>query len=79
VFRAEFPAENVGALSTELVEEFFRALAVHARVNLHVEVLYGKNSHHIAEAMFKASARAFCAAASRDPRVVGVPSTKGVL
>jgi imidazoleglycerol-phosphate dehydratase len=79
VCRAEFPAENVGALSTELVEEFFRALAVHARVNLHVEVLYGKNSHHIAEAMFKASARAFCAAASRDPRVVGVPSTKGVL
>jgi imidazoleglycerol-phosphate dehydratase len=77
--KARFPAEKVGEMSTELMEEFFRALAVHARVNLHVEVLYGKNSHHIAEAMFKSAARAFCAAATRDPRVVGIPSTKGVL
>jgi imidazoleglycerol-phosphate dehydratase len=66
-------------MSTELVEEFFRALAVHSRVNLHLEVLYGKNSHHIAEAMFKAAARAYCRAVTRDPRVIGVPSTKGVL
>ena len=79
VCRASFPAEKVGEMSTELVEEFFRALAVHSRVNLHLEVLYGKNAHHIAEAMFKAAARAYCRAVTRDPRVIGVPSTKGVL
>ena len=79
VCKAEFPSEKVGAMSTELVEEFFRALAVHARVNLHVEVLYGKNSHHMAEAMFKSAARAFCIAVTKDPRVTGIPSTKGVL
>ena len=79
VCKAKFPSEKVGAMSTELVEEFFRALAVHARVNLHIEVLYGKNSHHMAEAMFKSAARAFCIAVAKDPRVAGVPSTKGVL
>lgn len=79
VCKAEFPSEKVGAMSTELVEEFFRALAVHARINLHVEVLYGKNSHHMAEAMFKSAARAFCIAVTKDPRVGGIPSTKGVL
>jgi imidazoleglycerol-phosphate dehydratase len=79
VCNAEFPSEKVGAMSTELVEEFFRALAVHARVNLHVEVLYGKNSHHMVEAMFKSAARAFCIAVTKDPRVTGIPSTKGVL
>lgn len=79
VCKADFPSEMVGEMSTELVEEFFRALTVHARVNLHVEVLYGKNSHHVAEAMFKSAARAFCAAVSKDPRVVGIPSTKGIL
>ena len=79
VCKAEFPSEKVGAMSTELVEEFFRALAVHARINLHVEVLYGKNSHHMAEAMFKSAAQAFCIAVTRNPRVAGIPSTKGVL
>jgi imidazoleglycerol-phosphate dehydratase len=79
VFKAEFPSEMVGELSTELVEEFFRALAVQSKINLHVEVLCGKNSHHIAEAIFKSAARAFCAAVALDPRVQGVPSTKGVL
>ncbi|MEW5974480.1 MAG: imidazoleglycerol-phosphate dehydratase HisB [Acidobacteriota bacterium] len=79
VCRAEFASEKVGELSTELVEEFFRAVAVHAKANVHLDVLYGKNSHHIAEAMFKAAARAARAAVSRDPRVVGIPSTKGVL
>ena len=79
VCKADLPAEMVGQLSTELVEEFFRALAVQARMNLHVEVLYGKNSHHIVEAMFKSAARAICMAVTRDPRVVGIPSTKGVL
>lgn len=79
VCRAKFPSERVGEMSTELVEEFFRALAVHVQANLHVEVLYGKNSHHMAEAMFKSAARALSVAVSRDPRVSGVPSTKGVL
>ena len=79
VCKVEFPAEKVGELNTELVEEFFRALAVHGRMNLHVEVLYGKNSHHMAEAMFKSAGRALSLAAARNPAVKGVPSTKGVL
>ena len=79
VCKVEFPAEKVGELNTELVEEFFRALAVHGRMNLHIEILYGKNSHHMAEAMFKSAGRALSLAAARNPAVKGVPSTKGVL
>jgi imidazoleglycerol-phosphate dehydratase len=79
VCKARFSAAKVGEMSTELVEEFFRALAVHSKANLHIEVLYGRNSHHMAEAMFKSSAKAICAAATKDARVLGVPSTKGVL
>ncbi|MFN8007082.1 MAG: imidazoleglycerol-phosphate dehydratase HisB [Terriglobia bacterium] len=79
VCRAKFRAQMVGQLSTELVEEFFRAVAVQARINLHIEVLYGKNSHHVVEAMFKSAARAIAMAVSRNPRVKGIPSTKGVL
>lgn len=79
VCKVVFPAEKVGELNTELVEEFFRALAVHGRMNLHVEILYGKNSHHMAEAMFKSAGRALSLAAARNPAVKGVPSTKGVL
>ncbi len=79
VCRASFPSQKVGEMSTELIEEFFRALVVQSRANLHIEVLYGKNSHHIAEAMFKSAAKAICMAVARDPRVVGIPSTKGIL
>lgn len=79
VCQVAFPAEKVGELNTELVEEFFRALAVHGRMNLHIEILYGKNSHHMAEAMFKSAGRALSLAAARNPAVKGVPSTKGVL
>ncbi len=79
VCKVRFSAEKVGELNTELVEEFFRALAVHGRMNLHIEVLYGKNSHHMAEAMFKSAGRALSLAAARNPAVKGVPSTKGVL
>ncbi len=79
VCKVVFPAEKVGELNTELVEEFFRALAVHGRMNLHIEILYGKNSHHMAEAMFKSAGRALSLAAARNPAVKGVPSTKGVL
>ena len=79
VCNATFSSENIGGLNTELVEEFFRPLAVHGKMNLHIEVLYGKNSHHMAEAMFKAVGRALCLAATKHPRVEGIPSTKGVL
>jgi imidazoleglycerol-phosphate dehydratase len=80
VFRTSFPAEKIGAFDTELVREFFQAFAVHAGVTLHVETLYGDNSHHIAESCFKGLARALRAAVAIDPREEGrVPSTKGAL
>jgi imidazoleglycerol-phosphate dehydratase len=65
--------------SLQLVEEFLRGFAVHAGANLHVEVLYGRDPHHFAEAVFKGLAKAVDAACRLDPRVTGVPSTKGVL
>jgi len=79
VFSATFPGERVGDIETELVAEFLQALATHARMTLHVSVPYGSNDHHIAEAIFKALARALKAAVALDPRVTGTPSTKGVL
>ena len=63
----------------ELVEEFFRALATEAGLDLHLTLHYGSNTHHIIEALFKSFARALDAATSMDPRVKGVPSTKGTL
>jgi imidazoleglycerol-phosphate dehydratase len=80
VFRTAFPTEKVGAFDTELVREFFQAFAMNAGITLHVETLYGENSHHIAESCFKGVARALRTAASVDPREGGrVPSTKGAL
>jgi imidazoleglycerol-phosphate dehydratase len=77
VFKVEFPRDKVG---TELVREWFNAFAINAGVTLHVETLYGENSHHIAESCFKGLARALRAAVAIDPRAVGeVPSTKGQL
>jgi len=78
-FRAEFPAANVGSFTTELVHEFLWKFALEARVTLHVIVHYGKNTHHMVEAVFKALGRALDEATSIDPRVQGVPSTKGLL
>lgn len=69
----------VGGLDTELVEEFLRAFAFNAALTLHVKVLYGKNTHHKIEALFKALAHALRAAVKKDPAVHGVLSTKGVL
>lgn len=69
----------VGDYDTELTEEFLRAFAVNAGITLHARVLYGKNSHHKIEAIFKALGQALRTAAARDPRIKGVPSTKGVL
>jgi imidazoleglycerol-phosphate dehydratase len=78
-FGVVFKARQVGDLPTELFEDFFWALADHGRLNLHLDNLRGRNAHHIAESLFKATARALRAAVARDPRVKGVPSTKGSL
>lgn len=78
-YRAQFPSAQVGSFSTELVHEFLWKFALEARINLHVIVHYGVNTHHMIEAVFKALGRALDEAASIDPRVQGVPSTKGVL
>jgi len=79
VFNASIPGERVGQFDTELAEEFFRAFAMNARLTLHLNLRYGTNSHHCIEALFKAAARALRQAVSNDPRVPGVPSSKGAL
>ncbi|MDY8026159.1 imidazoleglycerol-phosphate dehydratase HisB [Paenibacillus polymyxa] len=78
-YRAEYPSQQVGSFSTELVHEFLWKFALEARMTLHVIVHYGQNTHHMIEAVFKALGRALDEATSIDPRVTGVPSTKGVL
>lgn len=77
--RAKFPSQKVGTFDTELVHEFLWKLALEARMNLHIIVHYGQNTHHIIEAIFKALARALDEATTIDPRVKGIPSTKGML
>lgn len=79
VFRADFPSEKIGLFDSELVADFWQAVAANALCNLHIIVHYGRNSHHMAEAIFKAAARALRMAAAIDPRSPGVPSTKGTL
>lgn len=80
VFRTRFPTEKIGNFDTELVREWFQAFAINAGVTLHVETLYGENSHHIAESCFKGLARVLRHAVTVDPREGGrVPSTKGAL
>jgi imidazoleglycerol-phosphate dehydratase len=79
VFEAEFPKAKVGTFDSELVQEFFRALAFNAGITLHLKVHYGQNTHHMIEGLFKAFARALYDATTLDPRVTGVPSTKGTL
>jgi imidazoleglycerol-phosphate dehydratase len=80
VFKAAFGRDKVGQFDTELVQEWFQAFAMNAGITLHVEVLYGSNDHHIAEACFKGLARALRVAVAIDPRAAGeVPSTKGRL
>ncbi|MBD7971130.1 imidazoleglycerol-phosphate dehydratase HisB [Paenibacillus gallinarum] len=78
-YRADYPSQQVGSFSTELVHEFLWKFALEARVTLHVIVHYGQNTHHMIEAIFKALGRALDEATLVDPRVTGVPSTKGVL
>lgn len=79
VFQAEFPTEKIGDFDTQLVEEFWQAVSGTALANLHILLHHGRNSHHISEAIFKATARAMRMAIEPDPRMTGVPSTKGTL
>ncbi len=80
VWNLDLPAPKIGSFDTELVREFFTALATHGGITLHVDALHGFNSHHLAEAAFKAVARALREAVETDPRKAdAVPSTKGAL
>jgi imidazoleglycerol-phosphate dehydratase len=78
-FNAPLPSPKIGAFDSELLEDFWQAFAANALCNLHVLLHYGRNSHHIAEAVFKGTARALRMAVEADPRMTGVPSTKGSL
>ena len=79
VWRAEVPVETLGTFSSQLAEEFWRAVSSAGALNLHVVLHHGRNTHHIIEGTFKAVARALRQAVESDPRAAGVPSTKGVL
>jgi len=79
VVEADFVTPRIGSLATSLIPHFLETLAYHARVNLHARVVYGRDDHHKAEALFKALGRALGTATRMDSRREGVPSTKGVL
>ncbi len=79
VFAGAFDTPRIGGLGTSLIPHIFESIATHGRMNLHARVLYGRDDHHKAEALFKALGRALDAATIIDPRRNGVPSTKGVL
>jgi imidazoleglycerol-phosphate dehydratase len=80
VWNLPFPTHKIGTFDTELVREFFQALSTHGGITLHIDRVHGINSHHLAEAAFKAVARALRMAVEFDPRMVGqLPSTKGAL
>ncbi len=79
VWQAKMPSPKIGEFDSELVADFWHAFAQNARCNLHVEVRYGRNSHHVAEGIFKSIARSLRMALATDGRMAGVPSTKGAL
>ncbi|MEI9475350.1 MAG: imidazoleglycerol-phosphate dehydratase HisB [Deltaproteobacteria bacterium] len=79
VYHMKLKRSRIGSFDLELVEEFFKALTNHGGISLHINLLYGKNSHHMVEAVFKAFGRALRGAVSPDPRTSEVPSTKGML
>ncbi|WP_203652092.1 imidazoleglycerol-phosphate dehydratase HisB [Secundilactobacillus yichangensis] len=79
VFKAELTNPKLGDYDTEVTEDFFQAFAFNAELNLHAEVLYGRNTHHKIETLFKALGRALRAAVTINPEIKGVPSTKGVI
>lgn len=78
-YHAPICAPKIGTFDSELVEHFWQSFAANARCNLHVLLQHGRNAHHIAEGIFKGTARAIRMAAEADPRTPGIPSTKGVL
>jgi len=79
VFDAEFTVDKIGGFDCEMVEEFFRAVATNGGITLHARVIYGKNNHHMVEALFKALGKALSEALTYDKRIKGVLSTKGSL
>ena len=79
VYKVKYRGSKIGTFDVQLVEEFLRALALNAKMNLHVTVPYGTNNHHIAEAICKTLGKALRMALERDPRETAVPSTKGIL
>jgi imidazoleglycerol-phosphate dehydratase len=79
VYQVKNSRQKIGTFSTELAEHFWHSFAEHCRCNLHIEVFYGRNQHHIIEAVFKSTARALAQAVRVDPRIEGVLSTKGML
>ncbi|WP_137624636.1 imidazoleglycerol-phosphate dehydratase HisB [Lactiplantibacillus pingfangensis] len=79
VFDAELTNPRLGGLDTETVEDFFQAVAFAAEMNLHARILYGRNTHHKVESLFKAFGRAMRAAVTINPEIIGVNSTKGVI
>lgn len=78
-YQGDYGSELIGTFPVQLIEEFLRAFSVHAGINLHVQILYGRDAHHKAESVFKGLAKAVDQACQLDPRVQGVPSTKGTL
>lgn len=78
-FDAEFTTNRIGYMDTEMIREFFYAISYSAGMNLHIQVLKAGNNHHMAEAMFKAFAKALDAATTKDPRIADILSTKGSL
>lgn len=79
VWNVALPAAKIGQFDSELIADFWQAVSTHGRMNLHVLLHYGRNTHHISEAIFKGLARALRQACEHDPRSDGVPSTKGTL
>jgi len=79
VFNATFSSPKIGEFDSELVEDFWQAVAANTLCNLHVNVPYGRNSHHVSEGIFKCLARSLRMAVEIDPRMPGIPSTKGVI
>jgi imidazoleglycerol-phosphate dehydratase len=79
IFNGSWHTPAIGQMPTDLVEHFFESVAIHAKMNLHARIEYGRNDHHQAEALFKAFARALQTAVAIDPRRVDVASTKGTL
>ncbi len=79
VYRVDYPTEKIGQFDTQLVDVFWQAVAANAKLNLHILLVHGDNSHHIAEGVFKSTARALRQAVTIDARESGIPSSKGTL